>query len=119
MYISSQFCSNLASEGYVVLSLEHRDRSGPAFIDPKSGDEQHYFKIDQVKWETGYVPPDHMPWKVEQLEFRRNEIYEALKAFRATDVAGTIKFHPSSIDESHFISLRSSRLRPEHYNGGS
>ncbi|KAG9045820.1 hypothetical protein FS837_005610 [Tulasnella sp. UAMH 9824] len=97
----SQFCSNLASEGYVVLSLEHRDRSGPAFIDPKSGDEQHYFKIEQVKWEKGYAPPDHMPWKVEQLEFRRNEIYEALKAFRTTDVAGQVDLEQNIIMAGH------------------
>ncbi|KAG8956738.1 hypothetical protein FRC04_000216 [Tulasnella sp. 424] len=97
----SQFCSNLASEGYVVLSLEHRDRSGPAFIDPRSGKEQHYLRIEQVKWEKGYTPPDHMPWKIEQLEFRRNEIYEALKAFRTTEVAGQVDFEQNVIMAGH------------------
>ncbi|KAG9019696.1 hypothetical protein FRB90_011505 [Tulasnella sp. 427] len=97
----SQFCANLASEGYVVLSLEHRDRSGPAFIDPTSGKEQHYLRIEQVKWEKGYTPPDHMPWKVEQLELRRNEIYEALKAFRTTDVASQVDFDKNIIMAGH------------------
>ncbi|KAG8932093.1 hypothetical protein FRC01_000278 [Tulasnella sp. 417] len=97
----SQFCSNLASEGYVVLSLEHRDRSGPAFIDPKSGDEQHYFRIEEVKWEKGYAPPDHMPWKVEQLEFRRNEVYEALKALRTTEIADLVDFEQNIVMAGH------------------
>ncbi|WWC90570.1 uncharacterized protein L201_005506 [Kwoniella dendrophila CBS 6074] len=28
----SQFCSNLASEGYIVLAIEHKDGSGPAVM---------------------------------------------------------------------------------------
>jgi platelet-activating factor acetylhydrolase len=31
----SQYCSALASEGYVVLSIEHKDGSGPLVTVPK------------------------------------------------------------------------------------
>lgn len=35
----SQYCTALASEGYIVLSVEHRDHSGPCVIFP--ADEEH------------------------------------------------------------------------------
>lgn len=46
----SQYCSALASEGYVVLSIEHKDGSGPMVrVRPGEGDGEvdgilHYTK---------------------------------------------------------------------------
>lgn len=36
----SQYCAALASEGYVVLAVEHRDGSGPAVVLPPEGESR-------------------------------------------------------------------------------
>ncbi|KAG8998878.1 hypothetical protein FRB93_013445 [Tulasnella sp. JGI-2019a] len=102
----SQFCGNLASEGYVVLAMEHRDRTGPMVIvnspTSKKPIERAYLKTEDVKWEGGRGPPEgvHMPFRVDQLGMRRSEIYHALKAFKGA-AEGTEK-PPKTMDGASF-----------------
>ena len=90
--LPSEFCGNLASEGYVVVALEHRDRTGPiVFV---KGEERLYTKPEQVTWEGGSPPSSEMPFRVDQLEMRRGEIYDAFEAFKRvvrTGDAGDLK----------------------------
>ncbi|KAG8901298.1 hypothetical protein FRB99_005413 [Tulasnella sp. 403] len=82
--VYSQFCSNLASEGYVVLAIGHGDRTAPMVITRENGQnvEKPYLRLDKVQWEGGVKPNNSIyPLRVEQLEFRRTEVYEVLKAF--------------------------------------
>ena len=49
----SQYCSALASEGNIVLAVEHRDGSGPAVLlpgeDGKDPEILHYVKHDELE----------------------------------------------------------------------
>ncbi|WVR09414.1 hypothetical protein IAU60_006481 [Kwoniella sp. DSM 27419] len=94
----SQFCAGLASEGYVVLSVEHRDGSGPAVCLPPAaggdGAEEsevrvlHYIRQSDIKWpEGGDRSLTH--FRTLQLEMRSREIYETYHSFRSLVGAGS------------------------------
>ncbi|WVF67465.1 hypothetical protein IAT40_002221 [Kwoniella sp. CBS 6097] len=99
----SQFCAGLASEGYVVLALEHRDGSGPAVCLPSSegtggGAEldkrdtkeggvmnesrvMHYIRQSDLKWAEG-EDKSLTQLRTLQLDIRSREIYEAYHSFK-------------------------------------
>jgi platelet-activating factor acetylhydrolase len=85
----------LASEGRVVIAIEHRDGTGPAVF-PR-GRTILYINPDEVEWpDTKPVDPelgDHakgahnseqaLRLRVDQLDLRRREVYEIVHAFSA------------------------------------
>jgi platelet-activating factor acetylhydrolase len=79
---------HLASQGHVVLAVEHRDGTGPAVF--PLGRPVLYVDPNDVEWpDEGPTIPG--PWnpahalrlRDNQLDFRRREVYEAVRAFTA------------------------------------
>ncbi|KAF8760316.1 Glutaminyl-tRNA synthetase, non-specific RNA binding region part 1 [Rhizoctonia solani] len=74
----------LASQGMVVIALEHRDGSGPSVMptDEETGKPipKLYFQNDDISWEE--QPKGKLPLRVEQLKFRIREIYESYESFK-------------------------------------
>ncbi|WWC90565.1 uncharacterized protein L201_005501 [Kwoniella dendrophila CBS 6074] len=84
----SQFCAGLASEGYVVLALEHRDGSGPAVCLPSTdvGEKEdskvlHYIRQSDIKWAQG-EDKSLTHFRTLQLDIRSREIYESYYNFK-------------------------------------
>ncbi|WVW85391.1 hypothetical protein I302_107429 [Kwoniella bestiolae CBS 10118] len=82
----SQFCAGLASEGYVVLALEHKDGSGPAVClsaEEGNGDGKvlHYIRQGDIKWASG-EDKSLTHFRTLQLDIRSREIYESYHTFK-------------------------------------
>ncbi|CAE6405244.1 unnamed protein product [Rhizoctonia solani] len=80
----SDYCGRLASQGMVVIALEHRDGSGPFVIptDEETGKPtpKLYLQTNEIGWEE--QPKGKLPLRVDQLKFRIREIYEAFKSIK-------------------------------------
>ncbi|GMK57872.1 hypothetical protein CspeluHIS016_0407060 [Cutaneotrichosporon spelunceum] len=81
----SQFCSSLASEGYVVVAVEHSDGSSPCVV--RDGKDKVFTRLgDTDLWEDdGTDPvkaPEMMLWRAHQLDLRVREVYAAYKGFK-------------------------------------
>jgi platelet-activating factor acetylhydrolase len=83
----SQICSRIAASGRVVIALEHRDGTSPAcIIRSLSGETttKLYSLTDDVVWGSDMPSdPGTLPFRHDQLTFRRHEIYLAYSAFRS------------------------------------
>jgi platelet-activating factor acetylhydrolase len=89
----SQYCSALASEGYVVVAVEHADGSGPAIV--RNGKPTPFLKFMETVWDcrTNVMPADvphttltdahvvMMELRAKQLDFRVREVYDAYSCF--------------------------------------
>ncbi|ADV23587.1 1-alkyl-2-acetylglycerophosphocholine esterase [Cryptococcus gattii Ru294] len=81
----SQLCAALASEGYIVLAVEHRDGSGPAVVLPPGENKEsrmlYYTGVDDISWAEGEEHPvTHA--RTLQLDIRTREVYEAYHSFK-------------------------------------
>ncbi|KZT23093.1 hypothetical protein NEOLEDRAFT_1070031 [Neolentinus lepideus HHB14362 ss-1] len=82
----SHLCTHLASQGRVVLVIEHRDGTGPAVF-PRGQDGQpkslYYVNPNSVLWpnDNGEYS-EALKLRGEQLEFRRREVYEVYNSFK-------------------------------------
>ncbi|WRT68617.1 uncharacterized protein IL334_005595 [Kwoniella shivajii] len=86
----TQYCAGLASEGYVVLALEHKDGSGPAVCLPsdedtveneKDGKVLYYIRQSDLKWPTG-EDKSLTHFRTLQLDIRSREVYESYHSFK-------------------------------------
>ncbi|ORX38310.1 platelet-activating factor acetylhydrolase, isoform II-domain-containing protein [Kockovaella imperatae] len=94
----TQYVTSLASEGYIVLVVEHRDGSGPAVTLPDD-EILHYVKQDDLVWdESNHGTLEK--FRTSQLDFRIREIYECLHSFRQLVDGNSDKKDILGLDES-------------------
>lgn len=92
----STLCAHLAAQGRIVLAMEHRDGTGPVVF--PHGRVMQYIVPDEVlrpgeKWQGSfkrgaYNSESSLQFRLEQLDFRRREIYEAIKAINTLSTHG-------------------------------
>ncbi|KAF9006574.1 platelet-activating factor acetylhydrolase, isoform II-domain-containing protein [Cyathus striatus] len=109
----SQFCSQLAASGKVVLAIEHRDGSG-MYCKLRSSPESrnqvtrslHYLRDSDIAWDDSGMQQDHkpLPLRAEQIIFRHHEVYLIYAAFsrflRKESLVGLTRSDGSPVDRS-------------------
>lgn len=84
----SHLCGSLASHGYIVCAVEHRDGSAPnTWVYPPLNERSEqgsprsitWYDWKQVKFEDASKEESHVPLRDEQLDFRLRELEMAWK----------------------------------------
>lgn len=98
----SHYLGSIASHGYVVAAVEHRDGSGPgSIIHYPDGKEKKVWHLRLEALESN-PPMTVLDLKAAQLEFREQEIVETIKLFKQLNAgdAPVVNLKPDSPRES-------------------
>jgi dienelactone hydrolase len=95
----STLCTHLAAQGRIVISMEHRDGTGPAVL--PHGKVLHYIAPDDVRRpedkaqipleRSAYNSEKALQFRNEQLDFRRREVYETIRSITALKSGGQLE----------------------------
>lgn len=102
----SSLCGELASRGYIVCAVEHRDGTGPSssirLMDGtiKNVEFLNWQDLDWPKLSEKHQPTNDTTLRHDQLEMRQAEIEEIVKAMRG--IAGGEPVIESSLRSPHF-----------------
>lgn len=102
----SSFCGELASRGYVVVAVEHRDGTGPSssikLVDGTVRDLEfvNWQDLDWPDLPSDAQPKDDTTLRHDQLEMRAQEIKEIIRAFEGISAGEPI--FETSLRSPHF-----------------
>ncbi|KAF2152748.1 PAF acetylhydrolase [Myriangium duriaei CBS 260.36] len=79
----TQWCGELASRGYIVAAVEHRDGSCPGSMIMRKGEEEEMvMHTSEAQLRLGDSRIETAQLKTAQLDFRQAEVEETVKVFR-------------------------------------
>lgn len=111
----TNYLGELASRGYVVAAIEHRDGSGPGSLVMKEGMPTRTafpIRLSQLQEQDGL---DSATFKQAQLDFRQAEIEETIRVLREIEAGnGEHVFKTSSRKEGRDLKQWKGRLDVEH-----
>jgi len=100
----SQYCGELASRGYIVVAIEHRDGSSPATVVKKEGELQKNLLGITMAYLQEEPHVEMLDLKKGQLKLRQAEIEETVKVLRRiNDGQGGEMFEANTRHEGQYL----------------